>query len=50
MTEAARKLANLTHHPAFTGVKAVRSGNVNGVWYQLYNSPYRFVTVQHMTT
>jgi iron complex transport system substrate-binding protein len=47
-TEALRKLENLTKRPAFTGVKAVRDGNVHAIWHQFYNNPYQFVAIQEI--
>ena len=47
-TEALRKLENLTKRPAFTGVKAVRDGNVHAIWHQFYNTPYQFVAIQEI--
>lgn len=46
--ESERKLAALMQRPAFTGVKAVRDGNVHAIWHQFYNSPYQFVAVQQI--
>ncbi len=46
--EAQRKLEGLTERPAFTGVKAVKAGNVHAVWHQFYNNPYQFVAIQQM--
>ncbi|WP_417408293.1 ABC transporter substrate-binding protein [Hoeflea sp.] len=46
--ESVRKLNVLMQRPAFTGVKAVKDGNVHGIWHQFYNSPYQFVAVQQM--
>jgi iron complex transport system substrate-binding protein len=48
LTEARRKLANLTKRPAFTGVKAVADGNVHAIWHQFYNNPYQFVAIQEI--
>jgi iron complex transport system substrate-binding protein len=48
LTEAHRKLENLTKRPAFTGVKAVKDGNVHAIWHQFYNNPYQFVAIQEM--
>ena len=48
MDKAREKLAALMERPAFTGIKAARTGNVHGVWHQFYNSPYQFVVVQQM--
>lgn len=50
MGEAGRKLAALTHRPAYTGVKAVEEGNVHAIWHQFYNSPYSFAAVQKLAT
>ncbi|WP_428423857.1 ABC transporter substrate-binding protein [Pararhizobium sp.] len=47
-TEAHRKLENLTKRPAFTGVKAVKDGNVHAIWHQFYNNPYQFVAIQQI--
>jgi len=46
--ESERKLHVLMQRPAFTGVKAVKDGNVHGIWHQFYNSPYQFVAVQQL--
>ena len=46
--ESERKLDVLMQRPAFTGVKAVKDGNVHGIWHQFYNSPYQFVAVQQL--
>jgi iron complex transport system substrate-binding protein len=46
--EAQRKLAALMKRPAYTGVKAVQTGNVHAIWHQFYNSPYQFVAIQAM--
>lgn len=46
--ESERKLTVLMQRPAFTGVKAVKDGNVHGIWHQFYNSPYQFVAVQQL--
>ena len=46
--EARRKLENLTKRPAFTGIKAVRDGNVHAIWHQFYNNPYQFVAIQQI--
>ena len=46
--EARRKLAGLMERPAFTGVKAVRDGEVHAIWHQFYNSPYQFVAIQQI--
>lgn len=48
ITEAHRKLENLTKRPAFTGIKAVKDGNVHAIWHQFYNNPYQFVAVQQI--
>jgi iron complex transport system substrate-binding protein len=50
MTEARRKLAALTERPAYTGVTAVKNGQVHAIWHQFYNSPYSFVAVQKLAT
>lgn len=50
VTEAKRKLVALTERPAFTGVKAVETGQVHAIWHQFYNSPYSFVAVQKLAT
>ncbi|MDK1493644.1 ABC transporter substrate-binding protein [Sinorhizobium sp. 7-81] len=47
-SEARRKLDNLTKRAAFTGVKAVKDGNVHAIWHQFYNNPYQFVAVQQI--
>jgi iron complex transport system substrate-binding protein len=46
--ESERKLNVLMQRPAFTGVKAVKDGNVHGIWHQFYNSPYQFIAVQQL--
>jgi iron complex transport system substrate-binding protein len=46
--EAHRKLENLTKRPAFTGVRAVKDGNVHAIWHQFYNNPYQFVAIQEI--
>ena len=46
--EARRKLAALMERPAFTGVKAVETGQVHAIWHQFYNTPYSFVAVQQL--
>ncbi|MCG5483232.1 ABC transporter substrate-binding protein [Sinorhizobium meliloti] len=46
--EAQRKLDALTTRPAFTGVKAVKDGNVHAIWHQFYNNPYQFVAIQQI--
>jgi len=48
MAAARGKLATLMKRPAFTGVKAVRDGQVHAIWHQFYNSPYQFVAIQQM--
>ena len=48
LTEARRKLENLTKRPAFTGIKAVKDGNVHAIWHQFYNNPYQFVAIQQI--
>lgn len=48
LNEARRKLENLTKRPAFTGVKAVKDGNVHAIWHQFYNNPYQFVAIQEI--
>lgn len=48
LKEARRKLENLTKRPAFTGVQAVKDGNVHAIWHQFYNNPYQFVAVQEI--
>ncbi|TXR46824.1 ABC transporter substrate-binding protein [Phyllobacterium endophyticum] len=48
ITEAHRKLENLTKRPAFTGIKAVSDGNVHAIWHQFYNNPYQFVAIQQI--
>ena len=48
MAEARRKLEALTRRPAFTGIKAVKDGNVHAIWHQFYNNPYQFVAIQQM--
>ncbi|MCO6186809.1 ABC transporter substrate-binding protein [Rhizobium sp. L1K21] len=46
--QSAAKLKVLMERPAFTGVKAVKDGNVHAIWHQFYNSPYQFVAVQQI--
>ncbi|MEZ2126612.1 MULTISPECIES: ABC transporter substrate-binding protein [unclassified Sinorhizobium] len=48
LNEARHKLENLTKRPAFTGVKAVKDGNVHAIWHQFYNNPYQFVAIQEI--
>ncbi|MFD1693997.1 ABC transporter substrate-binding protein [Roseibium aestuarii] len=48
MTEARRKLHNLTKRTAMTGIAAVETGNFHAIWHQFYNSPYYFVAVQQL--
>ncbi|NTA49767.1 ABC transporter substrate-binding protein [Agrobacterium tumefaciens] len=48
LREAHRKLENLTKRPAFTGVQAVKDGNVHAIWHQFYNNPYQFVAIQEI--
>ena len=48
MKEAHRKLENLTKRPAFTGIKAVKNGDVHAIWHQFYNNPYQFVAIQQI--
>ncbi|KRB51468.1 ABC transporter substrate-binding protein [Rhizobium sp. Root708] len=48
LKEARRKLEGLTERPAFTGVKAVKDGNVHAIWHQFYNNPYQFVAIQEI--
>lgn len=48
LAEAERKLAVLMERPAFTGVRAVETGEVHAIWHQFYNSPYSFVAVQQL--
>ncbi|MBB3612568.1 iron complex transport system substrate-binding protein [Rhizobium sp. BK602] len=45
---AASKLEKLMHRPAFTDIKAVKSGNVHAIWHQFYNNPYQFVAIQQI--
>lgn len=42
------KLAALMQRPAFTGIKAVETGDVHAIWHQFYNNPYSFVAVQQL--
>ncbi|WP_374754429.1 ABC transporter substrate-binding protein [Aureimonas sp. AU12] len=42
------KLEALTKRPAFTGIKAVETGQVHAIWHQFYNNPYQFVAIQQM--
>jgi iron complex transport system substrate-binding protein len=46
--EAARKLSALMDRPGFTGIKAVKDGNVHAIWHQFYNNPYQFVAIQQI--
>ncbi|MCD2184701.1 ABC transporter substrate-binding protein [Rhizobium sp. GN54] len=46
--EARVKLEKLTERPAFTGVKAVKDGQVHAIWHQFYNNPYQFVAIQEI--
>jgi iron complex transport system substrate-binding protein len=46
--EAHRKLLNLTKRPAFTGIKAVKTGDIHAIWHQFYNNPYQFVAIQQI--
>lgn len=46
--EARTKLEKLTERPAFTGVKAVKDGQVHAIWHQFYNNPYQFVAIQEI--
>ena len=46
--KSAEKLAKLMERPAFTGIKAVKDGNVHAIWHQFYNNPYQFVAVQQI--
>ncbi|MCF3934054.1 ABC transporter substrate-binding protein [Acuticoccus sp. M5D2P5] len=46
--EAREKLEALMTRPAYTGVKAVETGDVHAVWHQFYNSPYQFIVIQQM--
>ncbi len=48
LAEAHRKLENLTKRAAFTGIKAVKDGNVHAIWHQFYNNPYQFVAIQQI--
>ncbi|GGW42860.1 ABC transporter substrate-binding protein [Gemmobacter lanyuensis] len=48
MAAAREKLGGLMKRPAFTGVKAVETGNVHAIWHQFYNNPYSFVAVQQI--
>lgn len=48
LKEAHRKLENLTKRPGFTGIKAVKEGNVHAIWHQFYNNPYQFVAIQQI--
>lgn len=48
MKEAHRKLENLTKRPAFTGIKAVKNGDIHAIWHQFYNNPYQFVAIQQI--
>ncbi len=46
--DSRKALDALVQNPAFTGSKAVASGNVHAIWHQFYTSPYQFVAVQQM--
>jgi iron complex transport system substrate-binding protein len=46
--EAARKLSALMDRPGFTGIKAVKDGNVHAIWHQFYNNPDQFVAIQQI--
>jgi len=46
--EARRKLLNLTKRPSFTGIKAVKTGDIHAIWHQFYNNPYQFVAIQQI--
>ncbi|MCD2179614.1 ABC transporter substrate-binding protein [Rhizobium sp. C1] len=46
--KARQKLAALMQRPAFTGIKAVKDGNVHAIWHQFYNNPYQFVAIQQI--
>ncbi|MBW8322837.1 MAG: ABC transporter substrate-binding protein, partial [Rhizobium sp.] len=46
--KSAEKLAKLMERPAFTGIKAVKDGNVHAIWHQFYNNPYQFVAIQQI--
>lgn len=48
--EAQQKLAALMERPGFTGVTAVKNGQVHAIWHQFYNNPYSFVAVQRLAT
>lgn len=48
MSAARAKLAALMQRPAFTGVKAVKTGDVHAIWHQFYNNPYSFIAVQQL--
>lgn len=50
VVEAKRKLTALMDRPAYTGIKAVKDGQVHGIWHQFYNSPYSFIAVQRLAT
>ncbi|MEX6507178.1 ABC transporter substrate-binding protein [Jiella sp. M17.18] len=45
---ARKKLEALTKRPAFTGIKAVKTGEVHAIWHQFYNNPYQFVAIQQI--
>lgn len=48
-TEAAKaKLGALMQRPAFTHLRATRTGDVHAIWHQFYNNPYSFVAVQRI--
>lgn len=48
MTAARAKLTALMERPAYTGIPAVKDGQVHAIWHQFYNSPYEFVAIQRM--
>lgn len=48
--EAQQKLAALMERPGFTGVTAVKNGQVHAIWHQFYNNPYSFIAVQRLAT
>lgn len=36
----------MTDQPGWSGLKAVQSGKLYGVWHQFYNSPFHFAILQ----
>lgn len=46
MTLARERLANLMTRTPFPELRAVKDGNVHGVWHQFYGAPYEFFPIQ----